>query len=118
MNGARHAILSLTATLLGLVLLGHPAVAQTNVLINGDFEDATPEFPLNPPGSGWEVATSPPGRVNPSIPHPGLVGGSNTANLLLNFEFLGSQGTLVQTFPDDLPPVKSTSACERVQPGL
>ena len=94
-------IATCVVVLLGVGLCVICPSASATVLINGDFEDTTPEFPLN---SGWEVAASPPGRVNPAVTHPGLVAGSSTAALLQKFgDFAGGQGTLLQTFTDTGP---------------
>jgi len=95
-------IATCVVVLLGVGLCVICPSASATVLVNGDFEDTTVEFPLN---SGWEVATVPAGRENPAVTHPGLVAGSSTAALLKQFpEFgTGGQGALWQGFADTGP---------------
>ena len=82
------------------LLVGFVAVALVSVtgaawgvvLVNGDFEDTSGEFPT---GSGWELW---PGKPNPVIEHPGLVAGSTTAAMIPS-----TGGRVVQTFDETSP---------------
>ena len=82
------------------LLVGFVAVALVSVtgaawgvvLVNGDFEDTSGEFPT---GSGWERWS---GKANPLRQHPGLIAGSTTAAINPS-----TSGRIVQTFDETDP---------------